>query len=73
VLRAHLPGTVPVIFGRAAGRVDERIRVVPLSEATSDMADMATCIIVGTEETRLIVRDGKEPIVYSPRFSKRES
>jgi len=73
VLRAHLPGTVPVIFGRAAGRVDERIRVVPLSEATSDMADMATCIIVGTEETRLIMRDGKEPIVYSPRFSKRES
>jgi precorrin-3B C17-methyltransferase len=73
VLRVHLPGTVPVIFGRAAGRVDERIRVVPLSEATSDMADMATCIIVGTEETRLIMRDGKEPIVYSPRFSKRES
>ena len=73
VLRAHLPGTVPVIFGRAAGRVDERIRVVPLSEATSDMADMATCIIVGTEETRLIMRDGKEPIVYSPRFSKREN
>lgn len=73
VLRAHLPGTVPVIFGRAAGRVDERIRVVPLSEATSDMADMATCIIVGTEETRLIMRDGKEPLVYSPRFSKRES
>lgn len=73
VLRAHLPGTVPVIFGRAAGRVDERILVVPLSEATSDMADMATCIIVGTEETRLIMRDGKEPIVYSPRFSKRES
>lgn len=73
VLRAHLPGTVPIIFGRAAGRVDERIRVVPLSEAASDMADMATCIIVGTEETRLIMRDGKEPIVYSPRFSKREN
>jgi precorrin-3B C17-methyltransferase len=73
VLRAHLPGTVPVVFGRAAGRVDERIRVVPLSEAASDMADMATCIIVGTEETRLIMRQDKEPIVYSPRFSKRES
>ncbi|WP_313612377.1 precorrin-3B C(17)-methyltransferase [Agrobacterium sp.] len=73
VLRAHLPGSVPVIFGRAAGRVDERIRVVPLSEATSDMADMATCIIVGTEETRLIIRNGQEPIVYSPRSSKRES
>jgi precorrin-3B C17-methyltransferase len=70
ILRAHLPGTVPVIFGRAAGRTDERLRVVPLSEAHSDMADMATCIIVGSVETRLIARDGKEPIVYSPRFSR---
>lgn len=73
VLRAHLPGTVPVIFGRAAGRVDERINVVPLSEAASEMADMATCIIVGSVETRLIDRAGQAPIVYSPRSSKRES
>jgi len=73
LLRVHLPGSVPVIFGRAAGRLDERIRVVPLSEASSDMADMATCVIVGSEETRLIERPGKEPIVYSPRFSKREN
>ncbi len=73
VLRAHLPGTVPVIFGRAAGRVDERINVVPLSEASSDMADMATCIIVGSVETKLIDRAGQAPIVYSPRSSKRES
>ncbi len=73
LLRAHLPGSVPVIFGRAAGRSDERILVVPLSEASSDMADMATCIIVGSVETRLIERSGKEPLVYSPRFSRRES
>lgn len=73
VLRAHLPGTVPVIFGRAAGRADERMRVVPLSEASSDMADMATCIIVGSTETRIIERKDRQPIVYSPRFSKRES
>ncbi|QCI96686.1 precorrin-3B C(17)-methyltransferase [Agrobacterium larrymoorei] len=73
VLRAHLPGTVPVIFGRAAGRADERMRVVPLSEASSNMADMATCIIVGSTETRIIERKDRQPIVYSPRFSKRES
>ena len=73
LLRAHLPGSVPVIFGRAAGREDERIRVVPLIDAASDMADMATCIIVGSVETRLIERTGKDPLVYSPRSSKRES
>lgn len=67
ILRRHLPGSVPVIFGRAAGRPDERINVVPLSEAHSDMADMATCIIVGSTETRLIEREGQRPLVYSPR------
>jgi precorrin-3B C17-methyltransferase len=68
ILRAHLPGTVPVIFGRAAGRPDEAIRIVSLAEAQGDMADMATCVIVGTAETRLIERADKRPIVYSPRF-----
>ncbi len=67
ILRAHLPGTVPVIFGRAAGRPDERIRIETLADARSDMADMATCIIVGSVETRLIAREGKAPLVYSPR------
>ncbi|OHV80742.1 precorrin-3B C(17)-methyltransferase [Rhizobium sp. LCM 4573] len=70
ILRRHLPGTVPVIFGRAAGRPDEEIRMVPLSEAESGMADMATCVIVGSAETRIIERDGKRPIVYSPRYFK---
>lgn len=68
ILRAHLPGSVPVIFGRAAGRPDEAIRIVPLAEAEGEMADMATCVIVGTAETRLIERTGQRPIVYSPRF-----
>jgi precorrin-3B C17-methyltransferase len=70
LLRRHIPGTVPVIFGRAAGRPDERMRVVSLAEAQGDMADMATCVIVGTAETRLVERSGKPPIVYSPRYFK---
>lgn len=69
VLRAHLPGTVPVVFGRAAGRPDEKMRIEPLSNAHSDMADMATCIIVGSTETRLIKRPGQASLVYSPRSS----
>lgn len=67
LLCRHLPATVPVIFGRAAGRPDEMIRIVPLAKAESDMADMATCIIVGSAETRLISRDDRQPLVYSPR------
>jgi len=44
-----------------------------LAEAQSDMADMSTCIIVGSIETRIIEREGQPSLVYSPRFSKRES
>lgn len=67
LLRHHLPPSVPVIFGRAAGRPDEAIRTVSLADAAPEMADMATCIIVGTSETRVIERGGKQPLVYSPR------
>ncbi|MEH6693205.1 MAG: precorrin-3B C(17)-methyltransferase [Pseudorhizobium pelagicum] len=67
ILRKHLPADVPVIFGRAAGRPDEVIRTVALKDAAGNMADMATCVIVGSPETRIITRDGRPPLVYSPR------
>ncbi|GHD08604.1 precorrin-3B C(17)-methyltransferase [Tianweitania populi] len=70
ILRTVLPENVPVVFGRAAGRPDERIRIVPLSEADPGMADMATCILIGSPETRLIERPGREPLVYAPRSVK---
>ena len=67
ILRRHLPAEVPVIFGRAAGRPDEAMRIVTLKDAVGNMADMATCVIVGSPETRIIPRNGKQPIVYAPR------
>ncbi|MBB3771764.1 precorrin-3B C17-methyltransferase [Angulomicrobium tetraedrale] len=67
VLREELAGTVPVIFGRAVGRPDERMRLVPLTNARGHMADMATCIIVGSPETRIVERPGLPALVYTPR------
>ena len=72
-LRAALPAATPVIFGRAAGRPDERIETVRLDEAKPEMADMATCIIVGSTETRLIERQDRAPLVYTPRYSRESS
>ena len=66
-LAAVLPGTTPVIFGRAAGRPDERIEVLPLALADPEKADMATCVIIGSPETRIIKRDGRPTLVYTPR------
>ena len=66
ILRDACGDARPVIFARAVSTPDEVIRVVPLTEATPDMADMRTMVIVGSSQTRIITRDGP-PIVYTPR------
>ncbi|MBN9074555.1 MAG: precorrin-3B C(17)-methyltransferase [Rhizobiales bacterium] len=67
MLREVLPGDTPVVFGRAAFRPDERIGVTALAAADPAGADMATCIIVGSSETRIVERPDRAPLVYSPR------
>jgi precorrin-3B C17-methyltransferase len=71
LLGRHLPGTVPVIFSRAVGRQDESLTVTTLASAGEIAADMATLIIVGSRETRVIPRQGKSPLVYTPRAMSR--
>ncbi len=70
LLREILPATTTVVFGRAAGRADERIVVVALGAAVSGLADMATCVIVGTPATRVVMRGPLRPLVYTPRFAE---
>jgi precorrin-3B C17-methyltransferase len=67
LLSRHLPGATPVIFGRAVGRSDETVIITTLAASGDVAADMATLIIVGSPETRLIGREGKSPLVYTPR------
>ena len=62
-----LPGSTPVIFGRAVGRADELVEVTVLAAAKSSSADMATLVIIGSAETRVVARDGRSPLVYTPR------
>jgi precorrin-3B C17-methyltransferase len=62
-----LPGSTPVVFGRAIGRADEHVDVTTLGAAKSIAADMATLVIVGSADTRIVVREGRPPLVYTPR------
>jgi len=66
-LRRYLPTTTPIVFGRAVGRADENIAVTTLQAADPVGADMATLVIVGSAETRLVPRPGHAPLVYTPR------
>ena len=55
-----------IIFARAVSTPEESVRVTTLGEATPNMADMRTLVIVGSQQTQLIERDGA-PLVYTPR------
>jgi precorrin-3B C17-methyltransferase len=66
LLRAACNDARPMIFARAVSTPQEDIRVVPLPEATPEMADMRTMVILGSSQTRIIRRAGA-PIVYTPR------
>jgi precorrin-3B C17-methyltransferase len=66
-LRRHLPPSTPVVFGRSVGRQDEHVSVTTLDRADAAQADMATLVIVGSRETRVIARLGRPPLVYTPR------
>jgi precorrin-3B C17-methyltransferase len=66
-LRRHLPAETPVVFGRAVGRPEERVNVVTLAAAETEPADMATLVIIGSRDTRVIERPGRSPLVYTSR------
>jgi precorrin-3B C17-methyltransferase len=54
-----------VVFARAVSAPDERIETVTLREATPDMADMRTLVIVGNAATRRV-----GGWVYAPRHAR---
>ncbi|MFD2175739.1 precorrin-3B C(17)-methyltransferase [Rhodobacter lacus] len=55
------PGRL-ILFARAVTTPEEQINVVTLAEATPDMADMRTVVLVGNSTTRRVGR-----WVYTPR------
>ncbi|HDR28887.1 precorrin-3B C(17)-methyltransferase [Rhodovulum sp.] len=66
VLRDACGDARPVVFARAVSTPEEALRVVPLTEARPEMADMRTVVLVGSSLTQIIARNGA-PIVYTPR------
>ncbi len=62
LLRAECGPDRLITFARAVSTPDEAIRTVTLGDATPDMADMRTVVIVGNAATRRV-----GPWVYTPR------
>lgn len=66
VLRAACGDARPMIFARNVTLPDEAIRVVPLTDAAEDMADMRTLVILGNSQTRVLATPFG-PRVWTPR------
>ncbi|SLN55437.1 Precorrin-3B C(17)-methyltransferase [Roseivivax jejudonensis] len=66
VLRSVRSPDTPILFARAVSTAEEELRVETLSDATPEMADMRTVVIVGSSTTRVIHREGA-PWLYTPR------
>ena len=52
ILRAECGGDCLISFARDVSKPGQQLRTVPLSEATPEMADMRTVVIVGNRDTR---------------------
>ncbi len=66
-LRARKAGSTPVALARAVGRPDERIILTTLAEADASLADMATLVIIGSSETRLVPGQDGRRWMLTPR------
>ena len=66
VLRDACGDARPVLFARAVSTADEALRIMPLTEARPEMADMRTMVIVGSSLTR-VIDTPRGPILYTPR------
>lgn len=64
ILAEILPGEIPVIFGHAVGRENERIVTTALEKAASEDANMSTCVIVCSRFVRVIDRPNRRSVTY---------
>ena len=68
VLRQRKDPDTVVVVARAVGDpAGERIDVTTLGALDTTVVDMRTLLIIGSSLTRVIARDGRDPVVYTPR------
>lgn len=72
ILLEHRSAATPVILGVNLGRPEESIRVTSLHALSVDDVDMLTTVLVGSTNTRTVMRGDGKPFVYTPRgYAKR--
>jgi precorrin-2 C20-methyltransferase/precorrin-3B C17-methyltransferase len=66
LLLEHRSPETPVVIGRDVGGPDESVSIVRLADLDPTVIDMRCLLIVGSSQTRLVERAGKQA-VFTPR------
>jgi len=66
ILLQHRPADTPVMLATNLGRADEAVRYRRLDELQVDEVDMLTVVLVGSSNSRLLMR-GEGPRMFTPR------
>jgi cobalt-precorrin 5A hydrolase/precorrin-3B C17-methyltransferase len=72
ILLEHRSAATPVVLGVNLGRPEETLRVTTLEALSVDDVDMLTTVLVGSSNSRTVMRGDGKPFVYTPRgYAKR--
>jgi precorrin-3B C17-methyltransferase len=67
LMRSTCEPTRLITFARAISTPDQMLNTVALKDASAEMADMRTVVLIGSSATRMIARETRAPIIYTPR------
>ncbi len=70
ILREKRNGETIAVIADNVGRAQEKITITNLEKINPELVTMQSLLLIGSSHTRLIERNGKEPLVFTPRFYK---
>ena len=75
IVGRHRPAQTPVVVATNLGRVGERVTIVPLHDLDTTRVDMRTLVMIGSSQSKSIVRGDGRTFAYTPRgyAAKRKS
>ncbi len=75
ILKRHRPADTPVVIASNLGRPEEKVGIVPFSEFNPDDVDMLTLVMVGSSQSKTLIRGDGLAYAYTPRgyAKKREA
>ncbi|MEP4769353.1 MAG: precorrin-3B C(17)-methyltransferase [Roseibium sp.] len=72
ILLEHRPANTPVVLGINLGRPEETLKVTTLEALSVDDVDMLTTVLIGSTNSKTVMRGDGNPFVYTPRgYAKR--